>query len=90
MNQGARAKRARDVGEQRGEAAYERRRPEKTVLYATVREHWKTFLADLEARVELPALPAFVMAEVEGFLRCGTLAHGFVLARCGDCGPSLS
>jgi hypothetical protein len=53
-----------------------------------VREHWKTFLADLEARAELPALPAFVVAEVEGFLRCGILAHGFVLARCGDCGWS--
>jgi hypothetical protein len=71
-----------------GEAAYERRRPEETVLYATVREHWKTFLADLEARAKLPALPAFVVAEVEGFLRCGILAHGFVLARCGDCGWS--
>jgi Putative transposase/Transposase zinc-binding domain len=67
---------------------YERRRPEDTVLLGTVQEHWRTFLADLEARAEPPALPAFVVAEVEAFLRCGILAHGFVLARCGDCGWS--
>jgi Transposase zinc-binding domain/Putative transposase len=35
-----------------------------------------------------PALPAFVVAEVEAFLRCGILAHGLVLARCRDCGWS--
>jgi hypothetical protein len=33
-------------------------------------------------------LPAFVTAEIDSFLRCGILAHGFVLARCGDCGWS--
>jgi hypothetical protein len=33
-------------------------------------------------------LPAFVVAEVEAFLRCGILAHGLVLAKCRDCGWS--
>ena len=33
-------------------------------------------------------LPGFVVAEVEAFLRCGILAHGFVLAKCRDCGWS--
>jgi hypothetical protein len=70
------------------ETDYERRRPEDTILFATVQEHWKTFLADLEATAESPALPAFVVAEIDAFLRCGILAHGFVLARCGDCGWS--
>ena len=42
-------------------------------------------MADLQASAESP-LPAFVTTEVEAFLRCGILAHGFVLARCGDCG----
>jgi Putative transposase/Transposase zinc-binding domain len=65
---------------------YARHRPEETVLYSTVQEHWKTFLADLEATAEPPALPAFVVAEVEAFLRCGILAQGLILAKCRDCG----
>jgi hypothetical protein len=65
---------------------YERRAPERTVLYEALQEHWRSFVADLEASAESPALPAFVVAEIEAFLRCGILAHGFVLARCGDCG----
>jgi hypothetical protein len=64
-------------------ADYERHRPGETVLYETVQEHWKTFLADLAATAEASALPAFVAAEVEAFLRCEILAHGFVVARCG-------
>ena len=67
-------------------ASYERHRPEETVLYTTLQAHWKTFLEELDAEAETPALPAFVVAEVEAFLRCGILAHGFVLARCRDCG----
>jgi hypothetical protein len=66
--------------------SYERHRPEETVLYTTLQAHWKTFLRQLDAEAETPALPAFVVSEVEAFLRCGILAHGFVLARCGDCG----
>lgn len=69
-------------------ATYARHRPEDTVLFAALQQHWSTFVADLEAAAEPPALPAFVVAEVEAFLRCGILAHGFVLARCGDCGWS--
>jgi hypothetical protein len=64
---------------------YERRAPESTVLYETLQEHWRSFVADLESSAEPPALPAFVTAEIESFLRCGILAHGFVLARCGEC-----
>jgi hypothetical protein len=67
---------------------YARHRPEDTVLFAALQEHWRSFVADLESSPELPALPAFVTAEIDSFLRCGILAHGFVLARCGDCGWS--
>jgi len=66
--------------------SYERHRPEETVLHTTLQAHWKTFLGQLDAEAETPALPAFVVSEVEAFLRCGILAHGFVLARCRDCG----
>ena len=31
-------------------------------------------------------LPAFVISEVEAFLRCGILAQGLILAKCRDCG----
>ncbi|HVX93653.1 MAG TPA: transposase [Polyangia bacterium] len=65
---------------------YTRHRPEETVLYAALQAHWKTFVAELEAVAEPPVLPAFVVAEVEAFLRCGILSHGLVLAKCRDCG----
>ena len=69
-------------------AAYERHRPEETLLYKTLQAHWRTFFADLESDGDSSALPAFVVSEVEAFLRCGILAHGFVFARCLDCGWS--
>jgi len=65
---------------------YERHCPEQTVLYRTLQVHWKTFLRDLECAAESPVLPAFVVSEVEAFLRCGILAHGLILAKCRDCG----
>ena len=56
------------------------------MLYKTVQEHWKTFLSEIDSAAESPVLPTFVNAEVEGYLRCGILAHGLILARCTDCG----
>ena len=56
------------------------------MLYKTVQAHWKTFLSELESAAEPPVLPAFVIAEVEAFLRCGILANGLILAKCTDCG----
>src|SRR4051812_17057587 len=64
---------------QRAAGPYERHRPEETLLYKTLQAHWTTFLRDLEDASEPPALPGFVVAEVEAFLRCGILGHGFVL-----------
>jgi hypothetical protein len=67
---------------------YERHRPEETLLYKTLQEHWRTFLSELESDGDSSGLPAFVVAEVEAFLRCGILAHGMILAKCRDCGWS--
>jgi hypothetical protein len=67
---------------------YERHRPEEGVLYRVLQAEWRTFLAEMESAADPPALPAFVVAEVEAFLRCGILAHGLILARCRDCGWS--
>jgi Putative transposase/Transposase zinc-binding domain len=56
------------------------------VLYKTLQGHWRTFISDIEAGGEPSGLPAFVVSEVEAFLRCGILAHGLILAKCRDCG----
>ena len=56
------------------------------MLYKTVQVHWQTFLSELESAAEPPVLPAFVIAEVEAYLRCGILARGFMLAKCTHCG----
>jgi hypothetical protein len=66
--------------------SYERHRPEETLLYKVLQDHWLTFLRELELAAESSELPAFVVAEVEAYLRCGILAHGLVLAKCSDCG----
>ena len=51
---------------------YRRREPERTLLHATVRAHWKTFLAEVEERGEAgTSLPRFVMGEFERYLACG-------------------
>ncbi len=69
-----------------GTREYERHRPETTILFETVQQHWTTFLAEMQSGCDESPLPRFVVAEVEAYLRCGILAHGFVLARCNDCG----
>jgi len=69
-----------------GAGAYGRHRPETTLLYRTIQEHWATFLADLEAGGG--ELPAFVLDEFEAYLRCGILVHGLLRVRCKDCGHS--
>jgi len=56
-------------------SGYRRREPERTLLHATVREHWKTFLAGMEERGGA-SLPRFVVGEFERYLACGMLANG--------------
>jgi hypothetical protein len=54
-------------------AGYERRRPEQTLLYRTVAEHWRAFLSQAD---EHGGLPKFVVREVEDYLDCGILERG--------------
>ena len=58
---------------------YERRRPEETLLYRLLEEHWPTFL---EKAHESGGLPRFVVRDFEEYLRCGRLEHGFVALAC--------
>ena len=71
------------------ESAYARHRPEETVLYKLLAEHWRPFLAETQAGDESGCgLPRFVVDEVEAFLRCGILAHGFIRVACDACRES--
>ena len=60
--------------------AYRARNPTETVLYRVINEH----LADFIARVESAdrPMPAFVRAELEGFLTCGVLEFGLAVQNC--------
>ncbi len=64
--------------------AYERRRPEESVLYRAIQAEIETFVAAARER-ERP-LPRFVEREMRGFLECGILAHGFLRVHCAACG----
>jgi hypothetical protein len=64
---------------------YLRHRPEDTVLYQTLRSHWRTFLAETGNGESGQELPAFVTEEVEAFLKCGILSHGFLRVVCEGC-----
>jgi hypothetical protein len=66
-------------------ATYERHRPEYTVLYQTLQAHWPTFLAEVGTGESGPELPRFVNEEIEAFLKCGILAHGFLRVVCDGC-----
>ena len=46
-------------------SCYRRREPERTLLHATVRAHWKTFLAEVEEGSTGASLPGFVVGEFE-------------------------
>jgi hypothetical protein len=65
--------------------AYERRRPDETLLYQLIEEHWPTFLERAE---QSGGLPDFVVKEFEAYLRCGILEHGLAHFACRRCGES--
>ena len=69
--------------EAEGRGRYERRRPEETVLYRTIRAHWGEFCERAE---EASGLPRFVVREVEEYLRCGLLEFGCIRVACERCG----
>lgn len=62
---------------------YERRRPERTLLYQLVTEHYPRFIEHLAAQDR--TLPEYVQREFEDFLKCGRVEHGFLRVRCQDC-----
>ena len=63
--------------------AYERRRPENTLLYEVIRDNAETLYAACDT--EGTPLPDFVKREVEGYLVCGLLCRGFATMQCTAC-----
>jgi hypothetical protein len=53
---------------------YERHRPEQTLLYQIIEQHYPDFLSAME--VQDRPLPGYVQDEFEAFLQCGRLEHG--------------
>ncbi len=65
------------------EASRQRRQPEDTVLYRVVQSDWATSQEQLAANER--NVPQFCRREVDAFLRCGILAHGFARVWCQAC-----
>lgn len=62
---------------------YERHRPETTLLYQIIQEHWPRFQAELGSQGK--HLPKFITQEFEEYLKCGRLEHGFLRVQCESC-----
>ena len=74
---------ARRAGRERGAYRYQRHRPEQTLLYQIVEQHYPAFTAHLAERgIELPG---YVQDEFEAYLKCGRLEHGFLRVRRESC-----
>lgn len=61
----------------------ERRQPELTALHQVLSRDWADFREQAE---DSGGLPSFVSAEIDEYLRCGQLEHGFVRLACTACG----
>ena len=66
-----------------GAPRYERHRPEATLLYQLVEQHYPAFLDALTQRGR--SLPKYVQQEFAAYLKCGRLQHGFLRVRCTQC-----
>jgi hypothetical protein len=64
-------------------SGYSRHRPETTLFYRLVAEHYPAF-RDRRAAEERP-LPRYIEDEFEAYLKCGRLEHGFLRVKCESC-----
>ena len=62
---------------------YERHRPDQTLLYQIIEQHYPVFSALMAEQGR--ELPGYVQREFEDYLRCGRLEHGFLRVRCERC-----
>ncbi|VAW78780.1 Mobile element protein [hydrothermal vent metagenome] len=59
-----------------GATYYQRHRPEQTLFYQIIEQHYPAFTEQLAAHGT--ALPGYVQREFEDYLKCGRLEHGFL------------
>ena len=64
-------------------SGYARHRPEITLLYQLVQQHYPAF-RELRSEAGRP-LPRYVQEEFEAYLQCGRLEEGFLRLRCEAC-----
>ena len=64
-------------------AGYRRHRPEDTLLYQIVAQHYPAFAAMMSAHGR--PLPTFVQREFEDYRKCGRLDYGFLRVCCSVC-----
>ena len=64
--------------------AYDRNRPEKTILHEVVTRTWPRIVSDYA--VADKKMPYHVVQEMENYLKCGMLEFGFIHLACSDCG----
>ncbi len=62
---------------------YERHRPDQTLLYQIIEQHYPVFSALMAEQGR--ELPRYVQREFEDYLKCGRLEHGFLRVRCDTC-----
>ena len=73
----------RSAAQERDAGRYQRHRPEQTLLYRIVEQHYPAFTAHLaEEGIELPG---YVQREFDDYLKCGRLEYGFMRVRCESC-----
>jgi len=63
--------------------AYVRHKPEQTLLYQLIENHWPNFQLRLSEAGSF--LPRHVTREFVEYLECGRLKHSFLRVRCQDC-----
>ena len=66
-----------------GDIAYERHRPEQTLLYQLIEVHYPALVGQLGHQGK--CLPEHVRREFQAYLKCGRLEHGFLRVRCDKC-----
>lgn len=62
---------------------YQRHRPEQTLLYRIIEQHYPDSAYYMAEQGR--ALPGYVQREFEAYLRCGRLEYGFLRVRCEGC-----
>lgn len=65
------------------ERRHECHRPEQTLLYQLVEQHYPLLLSTLGEQEQ--SLPKYVRQEFEEYLKFGRLEHGFLRLRCDAC-----